>query len=144
MQKAPTGLIVEVRTHEYSNGDKYEVSPTRTLRPEGTCMHICVQQALRKPRTVAAVQGEVLDTLRHGSGKHTCSNGDTYDGAWQYDKRHGRGAAKFARGVSYQGQWKEDMAHGCVAEDCTRLCDQVRCTCTAHTSVGLDDSEALK
>jgi len=43
---------------------------------------------------------------------HTCSNNDSYDGAWQYDKRNGRGAATFARGVSYEGQWREDMAHG--------------------------------
>lgn len=54
----------------------------------------------------------MLDTLRHGRGRHTCSNGDSYNGAWRYDKRHGDGTAKFARGVSYQGQWKEDMAHG--------------------------------
>jgi hypothetical protein len=67
-------------------------------------------QQLDDPRS--HVQGEVLDTLRHGAGKHTCSNGDTYEGAWQYDKRHGRGTAKFARGVIYEGQWKNDMAHG--------------------------------
>ena len=101
----------------------------------------------KHPESIARFQGEVLDTLRHGSGKHTCSNGDAYDGAWQYDKRHGRGTAKFARGVCYQGQWKEDMAHGCVAEDCNRLCDQFQCTTyngTGHISFGLDESGALK
>ena len=104
--------------------------------------HACRGVSGKHPASIARlhVQGEVLDTLRHGSGKHTCSNGDTYDGAWQYDKRHGRGTAKFARGVCYQGQWKEDMAHGCVAEDCTRLCDQSHWICTAHSSCGLDDS----
>ena len=58
-------------------------------------------------------QGEVLDTLRHGEGKHTCSNGDTYDGSWRFDKRQGHGTAEFARGLKYQGQWHEDLAQGC-------------------------------
>lgn len=78
------------------------------------------------------VQGEVLDTLRHGSGKQTCSNGDTYDGAWQYDKRHGRGTANLARGVCYQGQWKEDMAHGCVTADLLGLFSHLQCIVSHH------------
>ena len=57
-------------------------------------------------------QGETVDTLRHGQGRHCCSNGDAYEGGWQYDKRHGRGIATFVRGVKYEGQWKDDMAHG--------------------------------
>ena len=58
------------------------------------------------------LQGEVLGTLRHGEGRHTCSSGDSHVGAWQYDKRHGRGTATFASGLRYEGQWREDQAHG--------------------------------
>lgn len=60
----------------------------------------------------APLQGEVLGTLRHGEGRHTCSSGDSHVGAWQYDKRHGRGTAAFASGLRYEGQWREDQAHG--------------------------------
>ena len=58
-------------------------------------------------------QGEAVGDLRHGRGTQTCSNGDTYRGAWRYDKREGTGVADFARGAQYDGEWKDDKAHGC-------------------------------
>lgn len=59
-------------------------------------------------------QGEALGNMRHGKGKHTCSNGDMYTGSWHLDRRHGKGKATFASGLQYEGDWKDDKAHGCV------------------------------
>ena len=53
-----------------------------------------------------------MRNLRHGTGTHTCSNGDTYKGSWRYDKRAGKGVAIFKSGLQYDGEWKDDMAHG--------------------------------
>lgn len=112
-KNAASALIVEVRTLEYTNGDRYEVRAacSNDLRYE-VLTPFSQLGNVEETNSLDFTQGEVLDTLRHGQGKHTCSNGDTYDGAWQYDKRHGRGTATFARGVCYEGQWKEDLAHG--------------------------------
>ena len=55
-----------------------------------------------------------MGDFRHGRGSHTCANGDTYRGAWRYDKREGTGVAVFVRGAQYDGEWKDDKAHGCT------------------------------
>lgn len=57
-------------------------------------------------------QGETLGDLRHGKGKHTCSNGDTHEGGWYKGMRHGRGLATFARGFIYEGDFQYDHASG--------------------------------
>lgn len=64
-------------------------------------MHVCMQ-------------GDVLHgRLRHGRGKHTCSNGDVYEGQWSYDKRQGQGRLVVAAtGFTYEGDWKDDVASG--------------------------------
>eukprot|EP00210_Caulerpa_lentillifera_P004495 g4289.t1 len=71
---------------EYTNGDRYE--------------------------------GEVLildeKTLRHGQGTHQCSNGDSYNGGWYYDRRHGKGKLELRTGSvkCYDGEWNEDQTNG--------------------------------
>ena len=70
------------------------------------------------------MQGEAVGDLRHGRGTQTCSNGDTYRGAWRYDKREGTGLADFVRGAQYDGEWKDDKAHGC--DFCELLCCEQR------------------
>ncbi len=62
----------------------------------------------------AQAQGDTLGSMRHGWGKHTCTNGDSYAGRWRLGKRHGRGRAVFARGAEYEGQWRDDKAEGCA------------------------------
>jgi len=62
----------------------------------------------------AQAQGDTLGSMRHGWGKHTCTNGDSYAGRWRLCKRHGRGRAVFARGAEYEGQWRDDKAEGCA------------------------------
>jgi hypothetical protein len=54
----------------------------------------------------------MLGNLRHGQGKHTCSDGTVYQGGWKYDKRDGKGKIQFKDGLMYDGEWKEDLAHG--------------------------------
>lgn len=60
------------------------------------------------------MQGETLAELRHGQGKHTCSNGDSHQGLWYKGMRHGHGVAVFARGFFYEGDFEYDHAHGYV------------------------------
>lgn len=60
------------------------------------------------------MQGETLGDLRHGIGKHVCSNGDTHQGGWYKGMRHGQGLATFARGFVYEGSFSYDHASGCV------------------------------
>ena len=71
-------------------------------------------------------EGDVVNDLRHGKGRHACANGDTYDGGWRFDKRDGHGtmcfapkpgdggddAPRAARGLRYEGAWRDDKANG--------------------------------
>lgn len=59
-------------------------------------------------------QGATLGSMRHGWGRHACTNGDSYTGNWRLDRRHGRGRAAFASGVEYEGGWRDDKAEGCA------------------------------
>lgn len=72
--------------------------------------HPCL--IVRDHPCLIVVQGEMLGPLRHGRGRHQCSNGDAYEGGWAYDKREGRGCLTLASGMSYDGEWKKDQAHG--------------------------------
>ena len=58
------------------------------------------------------VQGETFADLRHGQGRHVCSNGDTHEGGWYKGMRHGHGTATFARGFHYTGEFQYDHAQG--------------------------------
>ena len=51
--------------------------------------------------------GEWGNNERHGSGKYTYVNGDTYDGEWRNGRKHGTGTYTYAvTGSHYYGQWK--------------------------------------
>ena len=109
--QSPEDFTVKEQTLEYSNGDSYQVwlvarraaghtsisSPSLT-RVGQRCLYALLLLLLSLPHVhlvllffwqclisacPAPVQGETLGTLRHGRGKHTCSNGDVYDGQWR-------------------------------------------------------------
>ncbi len=42
---------------------------------------------------------------RHGFGKATLPNGDTYEGQYQYGKRHGNGVYRFSNTARYVGEF---------------------------------------
>lgn len=50
--------------------------------------------------------------IKHGRGKITCRDGETYDGGWRDDKRNGRGIATFPKGETYDGEWNNNAIHG--------------------------------
>jgi len=53
------------------------------------------------------VVGEWGNNERHGSGKYTYVNGDTYDGEWRNGRKHGTGTYTYAlTGSHFYGQWK--------------------------------------
>jgi radial spoke head protein 1 len=49
---------------------------------------------------------------RHGQGKVTLSNGDTYEGLWKDGMKHGDGRFDYASGDWYTGTWDENIKHG--------------------------------
>ena len=56
--------------------------------------------------------GEWKDGLRHGKGKFTWNNGDTYDGSWVEDKRHGQGTYVWHDGSKYKGNYSHGIRCG--------------------------------
>ena len=57
-------------------------------------------------------EGEFLNGLRHGLGKHSWSNGDVYIGNWVDNMRHGKGIMMYANKNMYDGEWYENMKSG--------------------------------
>ena len=53
--------------------------------------------------------GEWLDGMRDGKGKHKMDSGLQYTGEWLLDKRHGFGKQQFDNGDVYFGQWENDL-----------------------------------
>lgn len=49
---------------------------------------------------------------RHGLGKGTFSNGDTYEGRYEFGKRHGPGTYRFKSAGKYVGEYSEGRKHG--------------------------------
>ncbi|GAB4815949.1 hypothetical protein N2152v2_002995 [Parachlorella kessleri] len=89
-----------------------EPSPDAVLQGFQTPDDFVVKEQSLKYENGDVYQGETLGNLRHGQGKHTCSDGTVYEGGWKYDKRDGKGKIQFKDGLMYEGDWKEDLAHG--------------------------------
>lgn len=49
---------------------------------------------------------------RHGFGKATLPNGDTYEGHYANGKRHGNGTYRFKNGAKYVGEYVKGKKHG--------------------------------
>ena len=49
---------------------------------------------------------------RHGYGKATLPNGDTYEGDYQNGKRHGNGTYRFKNSARYFGEYVDGKKHG--------------------------------
>ncbi|HHC80379.1 MAG TPA: hypothetical protein ENK46_10895 [Flavobacteriia bacterium] len=56
--------------------------------------------------------GQWKGGLRHGQGKYTWNNGDTYQGAWVDDKRHGQGTYIWHDGSKYKGNYSHGIRSG--------------------------------
>ena len=57
-------------------------------------------------------QGEWLNGMRDGKGKHKDKEGLHYTGEWLADIRHGFGKQEFDNGDVYFGQWRDDLQEG--------------------------------
>lgn len=49
---------------------------------------------------------------RHGVGKATFPNGDTYEGRYENGKRHGNGTYRFRNSAKYVGEYTKGRRHG--------------------------------
>ena len=49
---------------------------------------------------------------RHGYGKATLPNGDTYEGQYEHGKRHGTGTYRFKNGAKYVGEYVKGQKNG--------------------------------
>jgi len=61
-------------------------------------------------------QGEMVKKKKHGIGRLTWANNDSYYGDWKNDKKDGYGFMMWCNGDSYEGTWKEDRRHGVNAK----------------------------
>lgn len=50
--------------------------------------------------------------IREGKGIMQYTNGDIYEGKWDYDYKDGQGIMTYANGDVYEGYWYEDMLDG--------------------------------
>ena len=55
---------------------------------------------------------EYEDTLPHGHGIFTFSNGSVYNGEWKDGKSDGQGTFTFPDGAVYDGEWKDGKSDG--------------------------------
>ena len=49
---------------------------------------------------------------RHGVGKATFPNGDTYEGKYEFGRRHGNGTYRFRNSAKYVGEYSKGRRHG--------------------------------
>jgi hypothetical protein len=56
--------------------------------------------------------GDLVDGVKHGRGKHTRSNGDVYDGEYTAGHEHGVGTLTYSHGTTYEGEWQAGKKHG--------------------------------
>ncbi|KAJ3030250.1 Radial spoke head 1 [Rhizophlyctis rosea] len=49
---------------------------------------------------------------RHGQGKTTFPNGDTYEGSYSNGSRNGQGTYRWKNGARYSGNYKDDLRDG--------------------------------
>ncbi len=57
-------------------------------------------------------KGSFFNGMIHGKGIFTYSSGDVYEGEFEYGYRSGKGKMIFKNGDEYKGEWKADMMHG--------------------------------
>jgi len=57
-------------------------------------------------------EGQWLNDLPHGLGRHNYANKDTYNGEWKAGVRHGVGILHFLDGGVYEGDWFNNKKHG--------------------------------
>lgn len=46
--------------------------------------------------------------MKHGKGKLTYANGDSYEGEWVRDTKHGKGTFTLANGTINLEEWEND------------------------------------
>ena len=44
--------------------------------------------------------------------KHTCSDGQVYEGEWKHGRKNGKGKYTYPSGNIYEGGFKDDKFHG--------------------------------
>ena len=54
----------------------------------------------------------MLNGFYHYYGRLIHSDGECYEGEFQFDKAEGYGTYSHADGTNYQGYWENDMQHG--------------------------------
>ncbi|CAD7957559.1 unnamed protein product [Amoebophrya sp. A25] len=57
-------------------------------------------------------KGAFVDSLQHGYGTYTYTDGSVYTGQFQEGERHGQGKIAWEDGSSYEGQWADNAMHG--------------------------------
>lgn len=57
-------------------------------------------------------EGFLVDNIRHGFGKYTWKDGDSYIGEWKFGKMHGKGCKTMQDGSFYDGEWNNGLACG--------------------------------
>jgi hypothetical protein len=86
----------------WSNGDKYVGMFTKG--------HATGLGTLTSQNKV--YDGMWKNGFRHGKGKETKPNGDSYDGEWENNLPHGYGIRLFADGRKWEGTWKKGQLVG--------------------------------
>lgn len=63
-------------------------------------------------------EGAYVDGIKHGIGKMTFPNGDTYHGEWKDDKMHGDGSFMYANGDIFSGTFVRGIRAGKGTYEC--------------------------
>ena len=65
---------------------------------------------------LSCYEGDWRDGQRHGYGKEEMSNGELYEGNFEFDNRNGIGTS-YLKGTTFDrvtGEWKDNKPHGLV------------------------------
>jgi len=101
-------LVAPISASNSARGDDASRSPTGRGAKN---MSESVKKATSSSTASGTYQGQMQGDQRHGQGKFTYPNGDTYDGQWIDNKASGQGTFK-TRGSLYSGSWECDLKHG--------------------------------
>ena len=106
----------------YSNGNTYEGQFSEDKLKEGEGTYTWSTNAEDEedeegpPKTTAQYSGQYRNGKRHGKGKMTFPNGDTYTGEWENNKMNGEGTYiyKTDKGDAdvFSGTWVADVKQG--------------------------------
>lgn len=99
----------------YVNGDTFQGIFDAEKNKQGSGVYVWMKAGEEEGSFVekARYEGNFKDNMKHGVGKMTFPNGDTYEGQWVENKIQGEGSYVYKKSDDvYSGTWLDGKKHG--------------------------------